>query len=91
MRCSFPDSVFIDQDRSEYLVQGQNNSLLRALAQPLDNFSDSSLRNAFFSSSAEMKQPVKETVRLNRSWPLLLIILLVFAAEWIMRRVMKAE
>ena len=91
VRCSFPDSVFIDQDRSEYLVQGQNNSLLRALAQPLDDFSVTSLSEAFFSSSAEMKHPVKETVRLNRNWPLLLGILFVFAAEWIIRRRMKIE
>jgi hypothetical protein len=91
MRCSFPDSVSIDKDRSEYLVQGQNNSLLQGLAQPLDNFSDSSLRSIFFRSGTEMKHPVKETMRLNRNWPLLLIIFLVFAAEWIMRRIMKAE
>jgi hypothetical protein len=91
LRCSFPDSVFIDQDRSEYQVQGQNISLLQVLAQPLDNFSGSSLRDAFFSNYAGMKHSVKETIRLNRCWPLLLGILFIFAAEWIMRRVMKVE
>jgi hypothetical protein len=90
VRCSFPDSVSVDQDRSEYMVRGQNTALLRTFAQPLDDFSEPSLRSVF-SSSAGTNLPVKETIRFNRSWPLLLLIFLVFSAEWILRRILKAE
>jgi hypothetical protein len=88
--CSFPDSVHIDQNCSEYSIQGQNIALLRSFAQPLDDFSEASLRSVFF-SGAEMKRPEKKTILFNRNWPLLLMIFIVWCAEWILRRIIKAE
>jgi hypothetical protein len=90
VRCPFPDSVSVDQDRSEYMARGQNTALLHTFAQPLDDFSEPSLRSVF-NSSAGTKLPVKETIHFNRSWPLLVLILLIFSAEWILRRILKAE
>lgn len=90
LSCSFPDSIYIDQNLSEYLVRGQNIALLRSFAQPLDDFSEASLRSAFF-SGAEMKRPERKTILFNRNWPLLLMIFTVWGAEWILRRIIKAE
>ena len=87
----FSDSLYIDQDRSEYSALNQNVTLLQELAQPLSDFSEPSLRILFSSSDSKIKQTVRENVRIVRGWPLLLMLLLTFAAEWIMRRVIKLD
>jgi hypothetical protein len=90
-RYVFSDSVYIGQDRSEYSTSGQNTVLLQELAQPLADFSELSLRKVFFSNGFEMKLPVKKTIPISRNWPLLLMIFLVLAAEWILRRTIKLD
>jgi hypothetical protein len=90
-RYAFSDSFTVDQDRSEYAITGQNSSLLQEIAQPLADFSPDSLRAAFFSRKTETVQPGKETLRLSRTWQLLALIFLFFAAEWIIRRKTKLD
>jgi hypothetical protein len=90
-RYVFADSMAVDQDRSEYLVSGQNTALLQEFAQPVTDFSEASLRTLFFTTATEMKRPVKESLHFNRNWPLLLMAFFVFAAEWVVRRVKKLE
>ncbi len=90
-RYAFSDSITVDQDLSEYALTGQNISLLQEIAQPLSNFSAASLRSVFFTHGAETAQPVKETVRFNRNWPLLILIFLFFAAEWVVRRKIRLD
>jgi hypothetical protein len=90
LSCSFPDSIYIDQNRSEFSTHGQNSALLQSFAQPFEDFSESSLHSAFF-SGAEMKRPEKKNVRFNRNWYVLLMIFIVLAAEWITRRAIKAD
>ena len=87
----FSDSLYIDQDRSEYSALSQNVTLLQELAQPLTDFSEQSLRTFFSGSDPKTKQTARETVQIVRSWPLLLMLLLTFAAEWIIRRVIKLD
>ena len=91
LRCSYPDSLYIDQDRSEYSLCGQNIPLLQSLARPLEDASEETLRSVFFSAGTGMQQPVKVTVRLNRSWPLLIMLFLILTTEWILRRKFKTE
>jgi hypothetical protein len=45
----------------------------------------------FISNASEINRPVKKTIPLNRSWPLLLLIFAVFAAEWILRRTFRLD
>ena len=90
-RYHFEDSVFVDEDRSEYMVNGQNSALLQEIAQPIADLSPASLKTLFFNTSSENNQPVKRTVPLNRSWPLLLLIFGIFATEWVLRRVLKLD
>jgi hypothetical protein len=87
----FTDSITVDEDRSEYMVNRQNTSLLQEIAQPVSDFTASSLHKMFFSNVSEVNQSVKKTIRLNRSWPLLILIFLFFTAEWIARRWLKLE
>lgn len=90
-RYMFADSVFIEDDRSEYLVNGQNVSLLQEVAQPLPDFSESSLKTLFFPRVSEVNQSVKKTIHMNRNWPLLMLIFGIFSVEWILRRVLKLD
>jgi hypothetical protein len=88
---TFADSVFVEEDRSEYMVNGQNTALLQEIAQPISGFSESSLKALFFSNGSEINQSVKKTIHLNRNWPLLMLIFTVFSVEWILRRVLKLD
>jgi len=88
VKAAFRDSFTVNVDMSELSVLSQNTQYLQEFAQPLD-MTDSAATNAVFDSwerrSAE-KNTVTETVRINRSWLLLCIILMLLAAELILRR-----
>ncbi|MDR2693960.1 MAG: hypothetical protein LBB74_07070 [Chitinispirillales bacterium] len=88
VKAAFRDSFTVNVDMSELSVLSQNTQYLQEFAQPLD-ITDSVATNAVFDSwerrSAE-KNTVTETVRINRSWLLLLIILALLAAELVLRR-----
>ena len=88
---SFADSLFIDQDRSEYSVSGQNITLLREFAQPLPEINDTSVLASIFAASQATGGRVKETIPVQRDWPLLIIILGVLGVEWVARRVMRLD
>jgi hypothetical protein len=88
VKAAFGDSFTVNVDMSELSVLSQNTQYLQEFAQPLD-MTDSVAANAVFDSwerrSAE-KNTVTETVRINRSWLLLWIILALLAAELVLRR-----
>ncbi|MDR2591700.1 MAG: hypothetical protein LBC59_02700 [Chitinispirillales bacterium] len=88
VKAAFSDSFTVNVDMSELSVLSQNTQYLQEFAQPLD-MADSIAANAVFDSwerrSAE-KNTVTETVRINRSWLLLWIILTLLAAELVLRR-----
>jgi hypothetical protein len=90
-RYAFVDSVFVEEDRSEYMVHEQNTALLQEIAQPVSDLSAASINALFFSHATEINQSVTRTVHFNKSWPLLLLIFSIFAAEWILRRVWKLD
>jgi len=88
VKAAFSDSFTVNVDMSELSVLSQNTQYLQEFAQPLD-MTDSIATNAVFDSwerrSAE-KNTVSETVRISRSWLLLCIILILLAAELVLRR-----
>jgi hypothetical protein len=90
-RFSFADSLFIDQDRSEYAVSEQNTTLLRELAQPLSDISDTSVLASIFTTVQAGSGRVKEIFPIQRDWPLLMVILGLLAVEWVARRVMRLD
>ena len=90
-RFSFADSLFIDQDRSEYSVAEQNTTLLRELAQPLSDIGDTSVLASMFATMQAGSGRVKEAFPVQRDWPLLIVILGLLAVEWVARRVMKLD
>jgi hypothetical protein len=89
-RYRYSDSVAVNEDRSEYMIKGQNVTLLDEIAQPL-NVEDSALPERLFSRSDAAAQPVKETFHISRGWPLLVLIFLLFGAEWILRRMFRLD
>jgi hypothetical protein len=93
VKAAFRDSFTVNVDMSELSVTSQNTQYLQEFAQPLD-MGDSVALNAVFDSwerrSAE-KYTVTETVRINRSWLLLGIILALIAAELILRRAREID
>jgi hypothetical protein len=90
-RFAFADSVRVDDDQSEQVISGQNAPMLAEIAQPLDDFSDTSLRERFFGRNDGAGAPVKETFHFNRTWPLLILIFIVLGAEWLLRRALKLD
>ncbi|MBN2036165.1 MAG: hypothetical protein JW768_05430 [Chitinispirillaceae bacterium] len=90
-RLSYQDSVRVEQDRSEYMVKGQNLSLLRELAQPLSDTGMEALRERFFNPAVSSRTSVKEIMHLSRSWPLLILLFLLLGAEWIIRRRLRLD
>jgi len=88
VKAAFSDSFTVNVDMSELSVSSQNTQYLQEFAQPLD-MADGVGTHAVFDSwerrSAE-KNTVTETVRINRSWLLLCVILTLLAAELILRR-----
>jgi hypothetical protein len=87
----FSDSLTINEDRSEYMIKGQNTPLLDELAVPLLSTSDSVLRDRFFTPEAATLHSVKETFPINRGWALLILIFLFMGSEWLLRRLLRLE
>ena len=88
IRAEFSDSFTVNRDMSELSVISQNTQYLQDFAHPLD-FNDSAAMHTLFTSWNEInsgKNTVTETIRISRSWLLLSIILLLLAAELVMRR-----
>jgi hypothetical protein len=88
VRAEFSDSFTVNRDMSELSVLAQNTQYLQEFANPLD-FKDSAAIHALFTSWNETnsgKNTVTETIRISRSWLLLSALLLLLAAELILRR-----
>jgi hypothetical protein len=84
----FADSFTVNKDMSELSVLAQNTQYLQEFAQPLDP-RDADALNAIFAAwdqrGAE-RSTVTETMRINRSWLLLGLMLALLAIELILRR-----
>jgi hypothetical protein len=79
------DSLIIGTDQSEFRIQGQNTLLLSQFAQPIQT--SNGLPAALLNPAARDKtQTIIQTFRLRQSWLLLAAILVLFGAEWAMRK-----
>jgi len=88
INAAFADSFTVNKDMSELSVLAQNTQYLQEFASPIDMRDTLGMTHTFDSwiqRSAE-KNTVTETVRINRNWLLLGIVLLLFAVELILRR-----
>jgi len=88
IKAAFADSFTVNKDMSELSVLAQNTQYLQEFAQPLDTRdipAASSVFDSWDQRSAE-RNTVVETVRINRSWLLLGIMLALLAAELVLRR-----
>jgi len=88
VKAAFADSFTVNKDMSELSVLAQNTQYLQEFASPLDLRDTLGITHTFDSwvqRSAE-RNTVTETVRINRTWLLLSLMLLLFAVELILRR-----
>jgi len=88
IKAEFIDSFTVNRDMSELSVLSQNTQYLQEFAHPLD-FNDSAALHTLYTSWNEVnsaKNTVTETIRISRSWLLLSLMLLLLAAELVMRR-----
>jgi hypothetical protein len=82
---TFKDSLFIEPDRSEFMVTAQNTSILREFGREINLLDTMSLQEI-----SEMPESGTEAMlksfRISRSWFLLTAILLLMLIEWGYRR-----
>jgi hypothetical protein len=84
---AFSDTLLVEPDRSEQFIDGQNTHVLAQFGRSLSADS-ASLRQALRADTTgapRRTQPV--TVRVEPTWQLLALILLLFCVEWAVRRV----
>jgi len=84
---SFDDTVTVGADLSEYGVWQQNTMLLDQVARPIAWTDTASLRQITAAAGRQSGETtVERHVRIRQSWPLLLLIGLLLAVEWYVRR-----
>lgn len=84
----FSDSLTIHLDKSEFMINGQNTLLLKELGTPLVVKDSKTIRTFLESLEKENSSHiVSDTFRIKQTWVLLAMLMLLFAAEWILRRI----
>jgi hypothetical protein len=81
---TYSDSILVQSDNSEKLVTFQNTTFLKEIGRPLslDNL------NEELSTERNFTAPViRDIFEISRTWPLLIAVFMLFAGEWILRRV----
>ena len=90
----YRDSIKIYTDNSELRVLGQNTIMLKDIARPV-TFSDTAYINALFtdkkSNLAKRSETTIRTLKINRSWIMLALILILFGIEWVLRRAWRLD
>lgn len=87
----YSDTLKVMADNSECTISGQNTLLLNELASPItipEIFSKIISPPEYAGGKPDT---IRQTLRINRTWLLLSIIVMLFAAEWIMRRRWKLD
>jgi hypothetical protein len=90
-RYTYTDSVFISPDNREYSITGQNEYILSEIARPISRTDTTSLEKILRESNGASIIPVKQSVTLDRSWPMILLILLTYGVELYLRRRWKLD
>lgn len=83
----YRDSVTIVRHRTEFHIRGQNTLLLDQIGLPLNP--DAPDQVAAFVRELEFQEPQRadpQTIALEQSWWLLLILVFLFGTEWFLRR-----
>jgi hypothetical protein len=88
---SIEDSLYVDNNREELSVTGQNTMLLDQFGIPLKNNSVAAVLDAYAGASASKRITVFDTVEIRKSWFLLSVIIILMAAEWLVRRRLELE
>ncbi|HON12060.1 MAG TPA: hypothetical protein PLE24_14430, partial [Chitinispirillaceae bacterium] len=83
---TFKDSLFIEPDRSEFMVTAQNTSILRELGREINLLDTMSLQEISEKPESSTEATLK-SFRISRSWFLLTVILLLMLVEWGYRRI----
>ncbi len=77
----------VSEDKTELLVPGQNENLLREIGQPLDLTSKEQINSLLKPSDDNIiGQAVRSVVVIKRSWWLLITILAFLGVEWFIRK-----
>lgn len=84
----YRDSLYVGKESAEFMSGDQNTSLLKELGRGL-NLSE--IDGNTFSTDNEGGRMLRETVQISRTWPLLIIILILFAAEWTLRKIKELD
>ncbi len=83
---NYSDSVNIRQIQSEYHVRNQNKELLEQFAHAVRLDSDNTINQFFEKVKMIPRVPIEDYFNITRSWLLLVILFLLFAFEWYLRK-----
>jgi len=85
------DSLYVDKDREELSVPGQNTALLDQLSSPLPSNTVKAVLDAYAGASTAKRSTVFDYLEIRRSWTLLSVIFLLLTFEWLVRRKQDLE
>jgi hypothetical protein len=88
---TYTDSVFISSDNREYSVTGQNEYIFSDIARPISNADTISLERILNESNNLSIIPIKQSITLNRNWPIILLILTAYGIELFLRKRLKLD
>lgn len=85
-RYFFSDSLHIGRQDRELQISGQNTLLLSETGQPLNADDSMALVQNLMADNAGKELFIEDSIQLNRSWWLLIMLLALLTTEWIYRR-----
>jgi hypothetical protein len=88
---NFADSLYVEKNREELSVAGQNTTLLDQFSFPLKKNSPQALLDAYAGAFASKRTTTFDAFEIHRSWILLSVIILLMTAEWVVRRKQELE
>jgi hypothetical protein len=83
---SFSDSLYIEKQKEELQIPGQNTLLLSEIGQPVSFQNITALAENLKNDNPGDDRFIEDSIQLNRNWWLLILILAFLAIEWIYRR-----
>lgn len=88
-KIAYSDSIKIYTDNSELRVLGQNTIMLKEIANPVILSDTTSVKKSFADYKTipyKGSETYTRTIKINRSWLILALILILFGIEWVLRR-----
>ena len=83
--------MYIGPDMSEFMITGRNMMYLREIGLEV-NLSDSAAIDGFVQSKLSSNATGSpQRIKIDRSWWMLVLIFLLFATEWILRRRLRLD